>query len=231
MFIIIYTDNAHRSVLVTVCLCLSLAESLGEFGTHLPAASEDPPPLLLPTSQTTGATSGSPPAAAAAATLSTEEFDDIFSEEFGAQAEAQLNEAMEILASENPMMWEQLQQMAKGGFPGGGGAAGGRPLKTSGEATSSGGGEEGEGEATSLDDKLEETLKQLRESTEQIEVGWLLHVRTCRYHMSLCVHVHVHVHVFSCYILSFGGCPCHYSRSVRSNSFGWGRGGGDSRTL
>ena len=168
------------SVLVFV-----LAESLGEFGTHLPAASEDPPPLLLPPSQTTRATSGSPPAAAAA-TLSTEEFDDIFSEEFGAQAEAQLNEAMEILASENPMMWEQLQQMAKTGFPGGGGAAGGRPLKTSGEASSSGGGEEGEGEATSLDDKLEETLKQLRESTEQIEVGWLLHVRTCSYHVTVC---------------------------------------------
>ena len=119
----------------------------------------------------------------------TDTFDDIFSEEFAAEAEAQLNEAMEMLASENPELWQQFESFAKSmGMEGGGGGGGGdsqsqaTPTTTSG-ATSGGGtsvdeggggrggGDKPRGGPANLDDQLEETLKRLRETTEQIEVS------------------------------------------------------------
>lgn len=126
----------------------------------------------------------------------TDAFDDIFSEEFAAEAEAQLNEAMEMLASENPELWQQFESFAKSmGMegPGGTGSSGGgggasqsqatpttTTTTTSGAASGGGGGtsvdEDGgggkpRGGPANLDDQLEETLKRLRETTEQIEVS------------------------------------------------------------
>ena len=123
----------------------------------------------------------------------TDAFDDIFSEEFAAEAEAQLNEAMEMLASENPELWQQFESFAKSmgmGDPGGTGGGGGGASQsqatptttttTSGVASGGGGGtsvdEDGgggkpRGGPANLDDQLEETLKRLRETTEQIEVS------------------------------------------------------------
>lgn len=87
-----------------------------------------------------------------------------------------------MLASENPELWQQFETFAKSmGMDNSGGGAGQSqaPPTTSGAAS---GGEtsvdEGarrqRGEAASLDDQLEETLKRLRETTEQIEVCIIL---------------------------------------------------------
>lgn len=87
---------------------------------------------------------------------------EVFSEEFAAQAQAQLGEAMQLLKEEDPQLWQQLQGLASAAPqpPGGGGGGGG------------GRNEGGEGEDNdSLEAKLEETLKKLKESTEQIEVS------------------------------------------------------------
>lgn len=86
----------------------------------------------------------------------TEDFEEIFSEEFAAQAEAQLDEAMQMLASENPELWRQLESFAQSVAPSAD-VPEGQPRAE-------------EGGATSLDAKLEETIRQLRQSTEQIEV-------------------------------------------------------------
>lgn len=87
-----------------------------------------------------------------------------------------------MLASENPELWQQFETFAKSmGMDNSGGGAGQSqaPPTTSGAAS---GGEtsvdEGarrqRGGAASLDDQLEETLKRLRETTEQIEVCIIL---------------------------------------------------------
>jgi hypothetical protein len=124
----------------------------------------------------------------------TDAFDDIFSEEFAAEAEAQLNEAMDMLASENPELWQQFESFAKSmGMEGdgnsgeGGGASQSQATPTTTTTTTSGAtsgggtsvdeGGEGEGDKprggpANLDDQLEETLKRLRETTEQIEVSF-----------------------------------------------------------
>ena len=86
---------------------------------------------------------------------------DIFSEEFAAQAQAQLGEAMKLLSKEDPQLWQQLQ-----GFASSAAAA----------PDSSQPGPEGErkeegGEGGSVEATLQETLRRLRESTEQIEVS------------------------------------------------------------
>ena len=138
------------------------------------------------TSDPSSSSSGSGPTPSAG----TDAFDDIFSEEFAAEAEVQLNEAMEMLASENPELWQQFESFAKsmgvgGGSEGGeGGASQSQtmPTTTSGAASrggtsvdEGGGGSKPRGGPANLDDQLEETLKRLRETTEQIEVslyGW-----------------------------------------------------------
>ena len=152
------------------------AESLGEFGKHIPQAK----PMQTVTSDPSSSSSGSGPTPSAG----TDAFDDIFSEEFAAEAEAQLNEAMEMLASENPELWQQFESFAKsmgmGGSGGGGGASQSQatPTTTSGAASGGGtsvdeggGGSKLRGGPANLDDQLEETLKRLRETTEQIEVS------------------------------------------------------------
>ena len=69
---------------------------------------------------------------------------------------------MQLLKEEDPQLWQQLQGLASAApQPPGGGEGGG-----------GGGSEGGEGEdGDSLEAKLEETLKKLKESTEQIEVS------------------------------------------------------------
>lgn len=75
-----------------------------------------------------------------------------------AQAQVQLEEAMKLLSKEDPQLWRQLQGCA--------------PASSS---TLPAGEEEEEGgkgaEGGSVEDTLEDTLRRLRESTEQIEVA------------------------------------------------------------
>ena len=129
------------------------------------------------TSKPATATSSDPPPHSS----SSDNFEDIFSEEFAAEAEAQLNEAMEMLASENPELWQQFETFAKSmGMEGaaGGGTSTSQATPTTNGAASASQGEtsvdEGarkeRGGAPNLDAQLEETLKRLRETTEQIEV-------------------------------------------------------------
>lgn len=145
------------------------------------------------TSDPSSASMGSGPTPSAG----TDAFDDIFSEEFAAEAEAQLNEAMEMLASENPELWQQFESFAKSMGAGDGGSAGGgggasqsqaTPTTTTTSGAASGGGtsvDDGggggkpRGGPANLDDQLEETLKRLRETTEQIEVSlcYSVHIR------------------------------------------------------
>ena len=92
---------------------------------------------------------------------------EVFSEESAAQAQAQLGEAMKLLSQGDPQLWQQLQ-----GFTGA--AAANLP------PPATGGTEEGkrEGEGGSVEDTLEDTLRRLRESTQQIEVR-LYYEHTC----------------------------------------------------
>ena len=86
---------------------------------------------------------------------------DVFSEEFVTQAQAKLDEAMEILSKEDPELWQQLK-----GFSDAASAS----LGSAGRE-GEGEGVEGEGEeGKSVEDTLEETLRRLKESTEKIEV-------------------------------------------------------------
>ena len=109
----------------------------------------------------------------------------MFSEEFAAQAQAQLGEAMQLLKEEDPQLWQQLEGLAAAAATsdvGGEGvrSGGGEGVSGGGEGVRSGGGEGvggegvsggGEGGEGSLESKLEKTLRRLKESTEQIEVG------------------------------------------------------------
>ncbi len=101
-----------------------------------------------------------------------EEFEEIFSEEFAAQAEAQLDEAMQMLASENPELWRQFEALSQSA----GRSDSSRPRDA----------ETGEGDSASLDAKLEETVQQLRQSTEQIEVGFACRPK-CLSQLHICV--------------------------------------------
>ena len=148
--------------------------SLSEFGKHVP---KEKPTASLPTTtdlkdRPLDSDLPTPP-------QGMEDLEDMFSEEFVAQAEAQLDEAMKMLSSQNPALWQQFQTFAKSmgleegaQFP--------PPFASQGESSVDGTeGQEGEGgargdsaaaTASSLDAKLEETLKKLRESTQKIEV-------------------------------------------------------------
>lgn len=88
-----------------------------------------------------------------------EDFEEIFSEEFAAKAEEQLDHAISQLASENPQLWQHFERLAKG-------MAGEEGRGGEGAAGAS------EGAADSLEAQMEETLRMLREGTEQVEVGW-----------------------------------------------------------
>ena len=141
-------------------------ESLGEFGKHLQQQEKPAQPV---TSDPSAGASGE----------GGDSFEEIFNEEFAVEAEAQLNEAMEMLASENPELWQQFESFAKSmGMDDVGGASQSQATPTTNGAASAGNGETSvdsgggkeRGGAANLDEQLEETLKRLRETTEQIEV-------------------------------------------------------------
>ena len=134
--------------------------SLGEFGKHVPAPPKQP-------HHSVGKTTDTPPSTDLPSTQQQsapgmEEFEEIFSEELAMQAEAQLDEAMRMMASENPELWQQFETFAKSmGLDN-------PPPPTTSEGR--GEGEASQADPSSIEAKLEETLKALRESTEQIEV-------------------------------------------------------------
>ena len=129
--------------------------SLGEFGKHVQPPSPPPKPKATPTI---------PPSREA-------EFDQVFGEEFAAQAETQLNEAMKMMQSENPDLWKQFEEFSKTV-----GVSEGAALNVGGVAST--GESSVDDSATndrerSLTNTLEETLKKLKESTANIEVRTL----------------------------------------------------------
>ena len=148
--------------------------SLSEFGKHVP---KEKPTASLPT--TTNLKDRPLDSDLPTPPQGMEDLEDMFSEEFVAQAEAQLDEAMKMLSSQNPALWQQFQTFAKSmgleegaQFP--------PPFASQGESSVDGterhegeGGARGDSAAataSSLDAKFEETLKKLRESTQKIEV-------------------------------------------------------------
>ena len=107
-----------------------------------------------------------------------EEFEEIFSEELAGQTEAQLGEAMQMLSSENPELWQQLETFAKSmGLENPSVLHPQAPPPSRPESKRTGG-TIPEGSPTvaaadpgSLDAKLEETLTRLRAGAQQTEVG------------------------------------------------------------
>ena len=153
---------------------MSHTESLCEFGKHLNQEKPKPPAAAQHVTSDLSSSSEAGPSGDA--------FDDLFSEEFAAEAEAQLNEAMEMLASENPELWQQFESFARSmgmdSGPGGGASQSQATPSTSGvasqgETSVDEGASKERGGAANLDQQLEETLKRLRETTEQIEVSFL----------------------------------------------------------
>lgn len=119
--------------------------------------------------------------------LESAELDDIFSSEFAADAEAHLGEAMKMLSSENPELWQQFETFAKsmgmednmgaGPVPPGYGAA------SKGESSVDEGATGGKGTAeekprkneksggSSLDQKLDDTIKRMQDNSARLGVG------------------------------------------------------------
>ena len=108
-----------------------------------------------------------------------EEFEEIFSKELAGQTEAQLGEAMRMLSSENPELWQQLETFAKSMGLENPAALRPQPPPPSRPECKKSGGTVPAGKPTaaaaaqgSLDAKLEETLAQLRAGAQQTEVGY-----------------------------------------------------------
>ena len=82
-----------------------------------------------------------------------------------AQAQAKLDEAMQVLSKEDPELWQQLK-----GFSDAAAASlgGDEEREREGEREGEGKGKEREG---SIEDTLEDTFRRLKESTERIEVS------------------------------------------------------------
>ncbi len=116
----------------------------------------------------------------------TSEFDDIFSSAFVADAESQLGDAMKALSDENPELWQQFETFAKSmGLENMGMEPAPPPSTTAtkGESSVDSGGtkKEEEGSArksegsrdgkSTLDQKLDETLRKLQDNTAQLGVS------------------------------------------------------------
>lgn len=153
------------------------SESLGEFGKHVPQPAPQAP--QAPQAQ---ATETLPP-------LDDAELDEMFSSEFVAEAESQLGEAMKMLSSENPQLWNQFETFAKsmglddkgaGPFPPVSGVAskGESSVDTSSRGPSDGKAESGVGEdggvsdggSGSLEQKLEDTMKRMQDNASRVGV-------------------------------------------------------------
>lgn len=120
----------------------------------------------------------------------------LFSSEFPAEAESQLNEAMKMLSEENPELWQQFETIAKsmGLDDVGAGPVPPPPFGTAskGESSVDGGsvgvtgeGEtaqktEGSGESSSLDQKLDDTIKRMQENAARVGVSSLFFDVTVR---------------------------------------------------
>ena len=114
------------------------------------------------------------------------EFDDIFSSEFAAEAEAQLGEAMKVLSSENPELWQQFETITKsmhledlgmGSIPPQPSPSGAATKGESSVDGASGNGIEKASEGPrksnsgSLDQKIEETMRRLQDNAAQLGVS------------------------------------------------------------
>lgn len=176
---------------------MSLPESLGEFGKHIPVVShmgpQPPTPQSPDTQQQQPSTKTTPPPANQPhlPNLDSAGMDELFSSEFAAEAEAQLDEAMKMLSDENPELWQQFESFTKSMGLDGMGAGPVPPAfgmasrgESSVDANSGSTGEEGEeeeeeparkkegrGEDSSLDQKLDETIKRLQENTARVGVS------------------------------------------------------------
>ena len=139
---------------------------------------------------------------------------DIYSEEFVAQAQAKLDEAMQILSKEDPELWQQLKGFSDAASATlGGEEERGREgeRKEEGERGREGERKEGGG---SIEETLEDTFRRLKESTEKIEVccgscssRWSVFSAVCvcvcacvRACVRVCVRAYVRVCVFPVYI-------------------------------
>lgn len=171
-----------------------LLESLGEFGKHVPTLTPSPTTAATPSGSKSDAT---PPKGAGAKTAPPPptgqphplfmdggvELDDIFSSELAAKAEAQLGEAMKMLSSENPELWEQFETLAKsmemdaGPVPpvfgtaskgessvdaNSGAARGENPPKSEGT---------GGGSGSTLEQKLDDTIKRMQDNATRLGVS------------------------------------------------------------
>lgn len=109
--------------------------------------------------------------------------EELFSSEFAAEAEAQMDEAMKMLSEENPELWQQFETIAKSmGLDDAGTGAAPPPFgvaskgESSVDATSVGAAGEGEppqksGESSSLDQKLDDTIKRMQENAARLGVS------------------------------------------------------------
>lgn len=168
-------------------------ESLGEFGKHVPTP-QHPKPSAAKATPSAGDQPHPPPQPPL---LGDADLEDIFSSEFAAAAEAQLGEAMKMMSSENPELWQQFETFAKSMGLDEMGVGGSVPLATGaaskGESTvdieseakagaggggakvgEGGGGAEGratgEGGSATLDQKLDETIRRLQDNAAKIGV-------------------------------------------------------------
>ena len=187
-------------------------ESLGEFGKHIPNLS-NPAPNNQQAQSSSSVSNGSdrPPTDTTPPSVPMShppgDIDEMFDSEFVAEAEAQLGEAMKMLSTENPELWQQFESFAKsmgfeesgvktappptsgaaskgessvdasGGAVGGGGkgvGGGATPQKDEGAGgkppQKKGGGAEGGGDTSTLDQKLEDTLKRMHDNAARLGV-------------------------------------------------------------
>ena len=156
------------------------AVSLSEFGKHIPKEKHPNPDPQPPTTDP----EPYPRLPDPQDMPGMQDLEELFSEEFAAEAEAQLDEAMQMFSTENPALWQQFEAFAKSmglqegsPFPPPSASQGESSAdRTEGQA-GEGGARGGSAADSSLDAKLgckttgsEETLWRLREGSQQIEV-------------------------------------------------------------
>lgn len=182
---------------MTVHPIYCLAESLSEFGKHIPVASNMGPQATpqSPTSTHQQHTTATPPMANQPhPPLDSAEMEELFSSEYAAEAEAQLGETMKMFSDENPELWQQFETFAKSmGLDDMGTAPVPPPfgVASKGESSvdaSSVGPATGEGESSSkakssnessnkaeggsnLDQKLDDTIKRMQENAARLGVS------------------------------------------------------------
>lgn len=149
-----------------------LDSSLSEFGKHIPPShddDEDPKPKLTAPDITS---SFGPEMLGDTDPMNDpmmKELEDMFGEEFAKQAEAQLSEALEMLQSENPELLKQFEDLAQSvGNQGDRDVSNnlGSSVDSSSNQTS---GDPNTGLNPSLEEALEDTVRRLQESTQDVQ--------------------------------------------------------------